>query len=50
MLTLTAGHFHITWVEDFQWGLVIWFEIVLKLARNGLDFLWKFVGNLGNVT
>ena len=25
---------------------MIWFEKVLKLVGNGLDFLWKFVGNL----
>ena len=31
-------------------GLLIWFEKVLKFAGNGLDFVWKFVGNLCNTS
>ena len=31
-------------------SLVIWFEIVLNLVGNGIDFLWKFVGNLSNTS
>ena len=36
-----GGHFYITLVEVFNSlrGLVIWFEIVLKLDGNVLDFL-----------
>ena len=29
-------------LKFFNRGLVILFEIVLKLVGNGLDFLWKF--------
>ena len=29
---------------------MIWFEIVLKLVENGLDFLLTFVGNLSNLS
>ena len=29
---------------------MIWFEIVLELVGKGLDFLWKFVGNLSNTS
>ena len=29
---------------------MIWFEIVLKLVGNRLDFLWIFVGNLSNTS
>ena len=27
---------------------MIWFEIILKLVGNGLNFVSKFVGNLSN--
>ena len=29
---------------------MIWVEIVLKLVRNRLDFVWKFVGNFSNTS
>ena len=29
---------------------MIWFEKVLKLVGNGLDFLWKNIGNLSNTS
>ena len=29
---------------------MIWFEIVLKLVGNGLDFRGKFDGNLSNTS
>ena len=29
---------------------MIWFEIVLKQVGNGLDFVWKFVGNFSNTS
>ena len=34
----------------FNKGLVIWFEIFLKLIGNGLDLVWKLVGNLSNTS
>ena len=29
---------------------MIWFEIVYKFVENGLDYVWKFVGNLCNTS
>ena len=29
---------------------MVWFEIVLKLVGNGLDLVWKYVGNLSNTS
>ena len=37
-LMVVGGNFFITWVEFFDKGLVIWFEIVLEHVGNGLDF------------
>ena len=31
-------------------GLVIWFEIDMKLVINGLDMVWKLVGILSDTS